>query len=107
MARLLNLDSRSPVIEFTKKELDLMIKPYIDNLRIELEDKFNKIENIAEGIQFLLNENKEIRTQIRNLNGNQIRENQNKIDILLESLKKDFKISVKDESDHWNDNQRG
>ena len=97
MARLLNLDSRSPVIEFTKKELDLMIKPYIDNLRIEFEDKFNKIENIAEGIQFLLNENKEIRTQLRNLNGNQIKENQNKIDILLESLKKDFKISVKDE----------
>jgi len=97
MARLLNLKTGNPEIQFTRAELDLMIKPYIDNLRIEFEDKFNKIQNIAEGIQFLLNENKEIRTQLRNLNGNQIRENQNKIDILLESLKKDFKISVKDE----------
>ena len=97
MARIVGLESGNPQIEFTRDELDLLVKPYIDALEVKFSDRFNKIQNIAEGIQFLLNENKEIRTQIRNLNGNQIKENQNKIDILLESLKKDFKISVKDE----------
>lgn len=95
MAIILKLFSENPEIQYTRAELDLLIKPYIDVLRKEFEEKFNKIAEIAEIVEFLLEENRNIRTEMRGFNWQGIAENENKINVLLKSLSKEFKITIK------------
>lgn len=98
MARILNLFSENEAeIQYTRAELDLLIKPYIDDLRKEFEAKFNKVSEISESVMFLIEENKYIRNYLRGFDVAKINENENKINILLKSLNQDFIITLKDE----------
>ena len=98
MARILNLFSENDAeIQYTRAELDLLILPYIEILRKEFEEKFNKIAEIAESVKVLLEENRNIRTEMRGFNWQGITENEKKINILIERLSKDFKITLANE----------
>jgi len=97
MAKILNIANGNPEIQFTRKELDILILPYIESLRKEFETKFNKVSEISESVMFLIEENKYIRNYLRGFDVAKINENENKINILLKSLNKDFIITLKDE----------
>ena len=88
MATLKQKENGNFDLIWTKEEIENILEPFIVKI-------FNKkVKDIAENITILLEENKNIRTELKGLNRIGLEENHKKINDLLNQLKKGIKTDI-------------